>query len=164
MNKKLRNVLKSEILGIIDRIPESQKLDVNKTFENDQLLGKFYNDEIQSVFTDNRYHSSEISETDNESLKQKILRTFLRDYIDTEFSQASKIRTWYNRSLKSYIRRYSNVNYSSVCEDTNNVEEKDYSHNRNYVDSFEKNNRNSERRNRSLVSMEYNSNYEKDDN
>ncbi|CAG8740500.1 173_t:CDS:1, partial [Funneliformis mosseae] len=49
------------------------------------------------------------------------------------------------------------------CEDTNNVEEEDDSYNRNYADSFEKDNGNRERRSRSLILTEYNSDYEKDD-
>ncbi|CAG8726023.1 2735_t:CDS:2 [Funneliformis mosseae] len=91
------------------------------------------------------------------------MHTFLRDYIDTEFSQASKTRTGYNRSLKSYVKRYSNVNYFPVCEDMNNVKEKDNSHNGNYADNFKKDNENRER-SRSLVLTEYNSDYEKNDN
>ncbi|CAG8734734.1 16892_t:CDS:2, partial [Funneliformis caledonium] len=78
--------------------------------------------------------------------------------------QDLKTRTGYNGSLKLYIRRYSNVNYFLVHKDTNNVEEDDDSHNGNYADSFEEDNGNRERRSRSLVSMEYNSDYEKDNN
>ncbi|CAG8733803.1 16108_t:CDS:1, partial [Funneliformis caledonium] len=48
-------------------------------------------------------------------------------------------------------------------EDTNNVKEEDDSHNENHANSFEKDNGNRERRSRSLVSTEYNSDYEKDD-
>ena len=40
---------------------------------DDRLLRNFYNDELQPIRTDNRYHSPEVSETDNEDVKQKIV-------------------------------------------------------------------------------------------
>ncbi|CAG8511071.1 11280_t:CDS:2 [Funneliformis caledonium] len=131
--------------------PDSLKNMAKKAYSSkldDQLLEKFYNDKIQPVLTDNRYHNPEVSEIDDESPSKRLSLETLR----------------YNRSLKSYIGRFSNVNYSPICEDMNNIEEKDDSHNGNHADSFEKDNWNRERRSRSLVSTEYNSDYEKDDN
>ncbi|CAG8438630.1 10632_t:CDS:2 [Funneliformis caledonium] len=248
MDKELRNALRSEILGIIDRLPESQKLDMNKTLKanencewhnqiyiykchhhqreeflnqkrsvewtdndkkrkhansryiekrerqartisklirlDDQLLEKFYNDEIQPVFTDNQYYSPKVSETDDECSKQKIVirdikwqsstvrRMRKRMYNYVEFAPNEEkapvnapawTKTEYNRLLKSYIGRYSNVNYSPIHEDMNNVKEENDNHNGNYADSFKENNGNREKRSRSLILTEYNSDYEKDD-
>ncbi|CAG8692230.1 16226_t:CDS:2, partial [Funneliformis caledonium] len=135
---------------------------------DDQLLEKFYNDEIQPILTDNQYYSLEVSETDDKTLKVCRMRKWVYNYVEfasNEEKASVNASVWtrirYNRSLKSYVGRYSNVHYSLVHEDTNNIEEKDDSHNGNYADSFEEDNR--ERRSRSLVSTEYNSNYEKDD-
>ena len=47
---------------------------IDNLIENeDRLIRKFRSDELQGVQTDNRYHSPEISETDEENSKRKII-------------------------------------------------------------------------------------------
>ncbi|CAG8440459.1 2376_t:CDS:2 [Funneliformis mosseae] len=95
----------------------------------------------------------------------KELRNALRPNFEEKapMNASAWTRTEYNKLLKSYVRRYNNVNYSLICEDTNNIKEENDSHNENHVDSFEKDNGNRERRSKSLVSTKYNSDYEKND-
>ncbi|CAG8537864.1 16371_t:CDS:2 [Funneliformis caledonium] len=70
------------------------------------LIEKLYNDELRPIWTDNKYYSPEVSETDDENPnKRKIvirdlkwrsltLRIFLREFIDNNFNLIRRIRKW----------------------------------------------------------------------
>ena len=37
------------------------------------MIGKFHNHELQPIRSDNRYHSPEVSETDDDNIKRKVV-------------------------------------------------------------------------------------------
>ncbi|PKY36395.1 hypothetical protein RhiirB3_458915, partial [Rhizophagus irregularis] len=96
----------------------------NKTIDKlkklkDRLINKFHTNELQSLQTDNRYHSPE-------------LRFFLRNYVDNVASNARRVRKWVydteyasNEDSAPLMSQMGKKDDNKIQEDDNKIQEDD---------------------------------------
>ncbi|CAG8732080.1 6543_t:CDS:2, partial [Funneliformis caledonium] len=94
------------------------------------LIEKLYNDELRPIWTDNKYHSLKVSETDDENPNKTRKRVYSNDKFTPDEEEApvnapSWTRNGYNGSLKSFAKRYISIHYSPSPFRNNNIREKD---------------------------------------
>ncbi|PKC55567.1 hypothetical protein RhiirA1_402792 [Rhizophagus irregularis] len=136
----------NEIAGIMDQLLEDKALNTKKTFDSqrklvqnniipkwerqnktidklkklkDRLINKFHTNELQSLQTDNRYHSPE-------------LRFFLRNYVDNVASNARRVRKWVydteyasNEDSAPLMSQMGKKDDNKIQEDDNKSQEDD---------------------------------------